>query len=77
MSFRIIDQLGEALVPKAGIDDENERRPLHYQSNHGEVVDCIVRHRQVVQVLRIGGRIGEERVTVRRGPSGEGPAYGA
>src|SRR2546430_6858458 len=42
-----------------------------------EVIDRVIRDRDVVQVLRVGDRIGEERVAVGCRPHGEGPAHDA
>ena len=74
VSLGVGDELGERLVGQLGVDDEHQRRPLHDQPDHGEIVDRAVGHRDVVQVLRVGERIGEQRVAVRRRARGKGAA---
>ena len=49
-------------------DDQDQRRSLDDHADHLKVVDRVIRHRNEIQILRVGDRIGEQRVPIGRGP---------
>ena len=48
-----------------GVDHQHQRRTFDDLADVGEVLDRVVGHLDVVEVLRVGDRIGVQRVAVR------------
>ena len=68
------DQIRHRLVGQVGIDDEHQRRPVGHHADQREVLDRVVGNREVVQVLHVGERIDEQRISVGLRPQDRGRA---
>ena len=58
-------QLRDRFVRQLGIDHQHQRRAFHDLADVGEILDRVVRHLDVMEILRVGDRIGVQRVAVR------------